>query len=155
MSGKSAPATDGALTMRKNLRPGDVADLLELPIVAVLATRRPDDSVMLSPVWFEWRDGGFSVWVPSTEDNKIRHIRRDPRVSIVVANSDWPYKGLEVRGQAKVLEDADTFYDLLRRTGDRYEGAGEGDAMVKRYKPGVVVRIEPGAIRAWDYTDEA
>ena len=39
--------------------PADVIDLLEAPIVAVLATRRRDDTVLLSPVWFEWRDSAF------------------------------------------------------------------------------------------------
>ena len=41
--------------------PADVIDLLEAPIVAVLATRRRDDTVLLSPVWFEWRDGTCNV----------------------------------------------------------------------------------------------
>ena len=39
--------------MRTDLTAADVADLLEQPLIAVLATRRKDDTVMLSPVWFE------------------------------------------------------------------------------------------------------
>ena len=139
--------------MRTRLGPDDVADLLEQPLVAVLATRRPDDTVMLSPVWFEWRDGGFNVWATSPDEGKIRHIARDPRVSIVVANSEWPYKGLEVRGNAVVSGDG--FYDVLRRTAERYLGKESAERMVGSYGPGVVIRIEPGNLRAWDYTDEA
>ena len=39
---------------------GDVSDLLERPLIALLATHRKKDTVMLSPVWFhEWPDQGF------------------------------------------------------------------------------------------------
>ena len=72
--------------MRTNLKADDVADLLEAPVVAILATRRADDTTMLSPVWFEWRDGGFNVWASASDKGKVGHIKRDPRVSIVVAN---------------------------------------------------------------------
>jgi len=38
--------------MRTDLRPEDLGDLLDQPLIAVLATRRADDTIMLSPVWF-------------------------------------------------------------------------------------------------------
>jgi hypothetical protein len=47
--------------VRKHLRPEELGDLLEQPLVAVLATYRRDGSVLLSPVWHQWRDGGFDV----------------------------------------------------------------------------------------------
>ena len=128
--------------MRTDLGADDVGDLLEQPLIAVLATRRKDDSVMLSPVWFEWREGG-----------KVAHIQRDPRVTVVVANHEWPYKGFEIRGDATVS--GDDFYGVLRRTALRYDGPEAAERMVASYAPGVVIRVEPGVIRAWDYEDEA
>ena len=65
--------------MRTNLTIDDLGDLLELPIVAVLATYRADGSAMLSPVWFEWGDGVFNVWVGGANDGKARHVVADPR----------------------------------------------------------------------------
>jgi PPOX class probable F420-dependent enzyme len=140
--------------MRTDLSADDVADLLEAPLVAILATRRPDDTTLLSPVWFEWRDGGFNVWASAGDKGKVRHIERDPRVSIVVANSDWPYKGIEVRGEARLVEDG--FFDVLGRTARRYFGEEVGASFAASVsRPGVVIRIEPGELRAWDYADEA
>lgn len=139
--------------MRTELGAEDVGDLLEEPIIAVLATRSADDSVMLSPVWFEWRDGGINIWVPTPEGGKVGHIRRDPRVTVVVANQTWPYKGFELRGEATVSSDG--FYDVLRRTALRYDGPEAAERMVASYAHGVVIRVEPGVIRAWDYEDEA
>jgi hypothetical protein len=56
--------------------------------------------VLLSPVWHEWQDGGFTVVIP-VGDVKLRHIDRDPHVSIVVAENSPPNRGIEVRGEAK------------------------------------------------------
>lgn len=138
--------------MRTNLAIADLGDLLERPIIGVLATRRADDTTLLSPVWFDWRDGAFSIWA-DTESGKVRHIQRDPRVSFVVANSEWPYKGLEVRGNATISPDG--FFDVVGRTARRYMGAEAEDRMVETTAPGVVIRIEPTVIRGWDYLDEA
>lgn len=140
--------------MRTGLGVEDMRGLLEQPLIAVLATRRSDDSIMLSPVWFEWFEGGIGIWVPTIEGGKVAHIRRDPRVTVVVANQDWPYKGFELRGEATVSTDPDDFYGVLRRTALRYEGPEAAERMVSSYPPGAVIRIEPGVVRAWDYEDE-
>jgi PPOX class probable F420-dependent enzyme len=139
--------------MRTGLRPEDLGTFLDEPLVAVLATRRRDDTTMLSPVWYEWRDGGINVWAHSEEDGKVRHLRRDPRVTIVVANSTWPYRGIEVRGEAVLGTEG--FYEVLDRTARRYMGEASATRMVASYEtPGVVIRID-GDVRAWDYDDEA
>jgi hypothetical protein len=58
--------------MRTDLNPEDLGDLLQQPLIAVLATRRKDDTIMLSPVWFEWWEGGINMWVPTPEGGKDR-----------------------------------------------------------------------------------
>ena len=60
--------------MRRDLPLADLADFLVLPLVAVLATYRKDGSVLLSPVWHQWRDGGFDV-VSAPDDIKV-HLER-------------------------------------------------------------------------------
>ncbi|HSL77817.1 MAG TPA: pyridoxamine 5'-phosphate oxidase family protein [Candidatus Limnocylindrales bacterium] len=141
--------------MRTGLGVEDLGDLLDQPLIAVLATRRADDSIMLSPVWFEWHEGGINMWVPTPEGGKVGHLQRDPRATVVVSNSTWPYKGFELRGEATVSLEPDDFYAVLRRTGVRYSGQEAADRMVASYPPGAVIRLEPGTIRAWDYGDEA
>ena len=82
--------------MRTDLRVEELDGFLDEPLVAVLATLRKDGSVLLSPVWHEWRDGGFNVWT-GADDVKARHLQRDPRASILVAESRHPLRGVEVR----------------------------------------------------------
>jgi PPOX class probable F420-dependent enzyme len=138
--------------VRTNLTIADLGDLLELPIVAVLATYRKDGSVLLSPVWHEWRDGGFNVWT-GPDDIKTRHLARDSRASLVVNDDTWPYRGVQAEGDAMVGSEG--FADVLRRTARRYFGQETGDAFAESVKTvGHVVRLVPTRIRAWDYKDE-
>jgi PPOX class probable F420-dependent enzyme len=134
--------------MRTDLHPENLDDLLERPLLAVLATRRARDDVLLSPVWHEWRDGGFNIFT-GRNDVKVRHIRRDPRVAIVVCEQEPPYRAIEVRGSARI-EDGDA--ETGRRIAARYIGNDGAEDWVGPND--VVVRIEPGVVRAWDFKDD-
>lgn len=138
--------------MRTDLTVDDLGGFLEEPVVAVLATLRADGSVLLSPVWHEWRDGGFNVWTGGN-DVKSRHLRDDPRASIVVAESDFPTRGIEVRGEARIV--ADAAFETAVRIASRYLGPGRGEAYVRKVGGNdVTIRLEPGELRAWDFADE-
>jgi PPOX class probable F420-dependent enzyme len=127
------------------LSPEDLGDLLERPIVATLATYRRSGEVLLSPVWHEWRDGGFEMFV-GRNDVKTEHVRRDPRASVVVYEDDAPYRGIEVRGQATISDDVG---DLRRRIWQRYLGVDP----IGPDSAEVLLRVE-GVIRAWDFSDD-
>jgi len=138
--------------VRRNLTAGDLGDLLDRPLVAILATVRSDGTVLLSPVWHEWRDDGFNVWVEQ-QDVKARHLRRDPRVTILVAESDPPFRAIEVRGPARFVQMGVS--ETALRIASRYIGPEEAAAYVEPLRGAdVIVRIEPGVVRAWDFTDE-
>jgi PPOX class probable F420-dependent enzyme len=136
--------------VRDDLRPDDLDGLLERPLVAVLATYRANGDVLLSPVWHRWRDGGFDV-VTGEDDVKVRHLRGDPRASIVVYEHEPPYRGIEVRGRA-VLGPADP--DVVREIASRYLGEGDGGAYADRGDDDTLIRLDPGRMRAWDFADD-
>jgi PPOX class probable F420-dependent enzyme len=137
--------------VRTNLTPEDLPGFLEEPHVAVLATLRADGSVLLSPVWHEWIGGGFNVWVGRT-DVKANHLRRDPRATIVVAESDEPLRGIEVRTTARLVTEG--VGETARRIAARYVGEKEGDAYVESLgEDDVIIRLEPGTLRGWDFAD--
>ncbi|MGZ4148833.1 MAG: TIGR03618 family F420-dependent PPOX class oxidoreductase [Actinomycetota bacterium] len=135
--------------MRRDLRPEDLGDLLDLPLLAVLATRSAEGEVLLSPVWHEWSDGGFTVFT-GEDDVKVRHLRRDPRASIVVCEQEPPYRGIEVRTQVRLLRNADT--GTGRRIAARYIGEEEAEGWSN--PDDVLIRLEPGSLRVWDFVDE-
>jgi PPOX class probable F420-dependent enzyme len=137
--------------VRRNLTVADLGDLLELPLVAVLATYFDDGTVLLSPVWHRWRDGGFDV-VTSSSDAKARHLRRDSRASIVVHEHRPPYRGVEVRGRARLARAG--VPEATRALALRYLGEAAGAAYAERAPDDTLIRLEPGRLRAWDFADE-
>ena len=138
--------------MRTDLTPENLGGFLEEPRVAILATLRRDGAVLLSPVWHEWRDGGFSMWI-AAQDVKVRHLRRDPRATVVVAESQPPLRGVEVLAVARIIHEG--VPETARRIAARYIGEERRPASVASL-PGqhVIVRLVPGTIRAWDFADE-
>lgn len=137
--------------MRRHLTVDDLGDLVELRLLAVLATYRRDGTVLLSPVWHQWREGGFDV-VTGSQDVKAAHLRRDPRASIVVCEHSPPYRGVEVRCHARLITAAAG--DAVRRIASRYLGAEAGAAYADSSGDDLLIRLEPGDLRAWDFTDE-
>ncbi len=138
--------------MRTDLTVDDLGDLLDKPLVAMLATLRMDGSVLLSPVYHEWRDGGFNIWVEA-QNIKARHLRRDARATILVAESDPPLRAVEVGGRARFIEEG--VPETALRIVTRYESPEDAAAEVEALGGAdVIIRIEPGDIRVWDYAEE-
>ena len=136
--------------MGRELQLSDLEDFLALPRVAVLATYRRDGTVLLSPVWHTWRDGGFDV-LTEVRDIKVRHLRRNPQASIVVYDDEPPYRGVEIRTTATIAETATR--DALRDVAVRYLGREGGEAYADGSPECVRIRLEPGNVRAWDFAD--
>ena len=137
--------------VRNDLEPSDLGDLLDLPLVAVLATYRADGRALLSPVWHRWRDGGFDVWT-YPGDIKVRHLHRNPRATILVYEHTPPYRGIELRTEPTLLGGT---IDDVRGIAVRYLGPGAGEAYVSRTPDDVVIiRLEPGELRVWDFSDQ-
>lgn len=136
--------------MRRDFDVDQLGDLLDQPLLAVLATHLRDGSARLSPVWHEWRDGAFHVAIPEG-DPKLGQIGRDPRVSIVVAEGALPYRGIEVAGRAAPT--ADPYAATMRRLAGRYYGPGMGDLYPDSAR-GTVLRIDADRVRTWDFADD-
>jgi PPOX class probable F420-dependent enzyme len=137
--------------VRKGLAIEELGDLVELPLLAVLATHRSDGSVMLSPVWHEWRDGGFNV-VTRSSDGKVKHLRRDPRANIVVCEHSPPYRAVELRTEARlVTQDVE---EATIRIASRYLGPEGAAAYAEAGGDDLLVRLEPGDLRTWDFADD-
>ena len=126
-----------------------VRSLLEAPSPAVLTTYRQDGSALVSPVWFRWNDGFFEV-VIAEGDLKLRHLARDRRCSLVVFEAVRPFRGVEVRGLAELVEgDAGP---VRADIAGRYLGAVDGAqfAVERAAKPGVLLRLAAESPRIWD-----
>jgi PPOX class probable F420-dependent enzyme len=98
--------------------PADYAYLLELPAYGHLGTIRPDDTVQVNPMWFDF-DGEHLRFTHTTKRAKYRNLQRNPAMSYSIIDPGNPFRYLELRGRlVDVVPDPDgAFYVHL---GTRY-----------------------------------
>ena len=117
-------------------------DLFDRPNYAVVATLLPDGSPQATVVWIE-RDGDEAV-VFNTERGRSKpaNLERDPRVAVTVIDMANPYRYVQVRGRATLVDEgAKEHIDTLAR---KYTGAGYKAHRADRAR--VIVRVEPESI---------
>jgi len=98
--------------------PSDYIHLLERPLFGSLGTVRPDDTVQVNPMWFEF-DGEHIRFTHTTKRAKFRNLQHNPSMSMAIMDPDHPVSYLEVRGKlVEVIPDpTGAFYVRL---GKRY-----------------------------------
>ena len=99
------------------------AALLAPPTYAHLGTVRPDNTVQVNPMWFEF-DGEHIRFTHTTKRAKFRNLQHNPAMSLEIINPDDPFRYLELRGRLiQVIPDPDgVFYVHL---GQRYGNAAQ------------------------------
>jgi PPOX class probable F420-dependent enzyme len=101
--------------------PGPVLDLLRNRGVTYLATLMPDGSPQLTQTWVD-TDGEFVIINTVDGHQKVRNIRRDPRVAVTVADPDDSSRFVQLRGQV-VRETTDGAAEHIDLISHRYTGA--------------------------------
>lgn len=103
--------------------PSDLVDLLEAPLFGLLGTIRPDDTVQVNPMWFEF-DGEHVLFTHTTERGKYRNLKHNPSMSLCVVDPANPYRFIELRGKL-VEERPDPEGNMYVRLGQRYGNEGQ------------------------------
>ncbi|MHB1172416.1 MAG: PPOX class F420-dependent oxidoreductase [Lacisediminihabitans sp.] len=103
--------------------PADHASLLELPIYGHLGTIRPDNTVQVNPMWFEF-DGEHIRFTHTTKRAKYRNLQHNPSMSLSLIDPENPFRYLEVRGTlVEVIPDPEGRFYV--RLGKRYGNPGQ------------------------------
>lgn len=94
----------GTLGAMASIIPETHKDLLERPLIAHLATIRPDGTPQNNPVWFEW--DGREVKISHTKARqKFRNVQAHPTAALSIVDPDDPYRYLEVRAEVAGIDD--------------------------------------------------
>jgi len=103
--------------------PAGYERLLLEPNFGHLGTVRPDNSVQVNPMWFEY-DGEFIRFTHTSRRAKFRNLQLNPSMSLSVVDPQDPETYLEVRGRLveAVPDPTGAFYVRLGR---RYGNAGQ------------------------------
>ena len=129
------------------LRPDEIEQFLAQPLVSTLVTYRRDRTALQSPVWQEWRNGGFHVLL-GRDGIKSRHVRSDSRVGLVVYEQTPPYRGVEASGRGTFVEGI--YAEVLSRMGPRCLPDG---LPTQLRNEGVVLRLVPERLRSWTFKE--
>jgi PPOX class probable F420-dependent enzyme len=123
--------------------PEKYLDLFKKPAFAHLATLMRDGSPQVTPVWVDY-DGKYVRVNSALGRVKDKNMRRDPRVSLAIQDSDNPYRYVEIRG--KVVEITQNGADdHINKLSQKYLGK----PLYPYRKPGevrVTYKIEPQKI---------
>ncbi|MEO6828159.1 MAG: PPOX class F420-dependent oxidoreductase [Microbacteriaceae bacterium] len=125
--------------------PAEYLDLLEQPNFAVLGTVRPDDTVQVNPMWFEY-DGSQIKFTHTTKRAKFRNLKHNPAMSMLVVDPKDPLRYLEVRGKL-VEATPDPTGSFYVRLGKRYGNAGQEPPDDKADRVILVMSIDTVAIK--------
>ena len=118
--------------------------------IGVLATSNPDGSPLAMPMWFIHDNDGLAL-VSQADDMKVRNMRRDPRVGIVVeSGSGGSIACIIVQGNVTFLSHESDRSRVGARFIDKY-----GVHMEKRWNGRSVPEsralfvIQPNRIKVW------
>ena len=128
----------------------DVQKLLDGPVTAVLATVNPDGSPLATPMWYVHDASGIGM-VSVDGLQKVRNLRRDPRVSVVVESvaASGP-QCIIVQGTVEFLDATSDRTTLGASFVDKY-----GEGIEKRWGGRAVpddrtlFRIHPRRVKLW------
>lgn len=121
-------------------------DLLTAP-VGVLATNGSDAFPQVSALWFLYDDQEDIVRLSlNNTRQKVRNMQKDPRVTFFVLDPANPYRTLEVRARAEIMDDPDGEFAL--KLGAKYGGFD----VRGNDRPGerrLVVTLHPVKVNTW------
>ena len=127
---------------------------LDTKEVVLLATVQADGAPLAMPMWFV-HDPATLTMISVESSQKIRNLRRDPRVCVVAEAGDGAgnERGVSVQGRAEFLPDGAERRALAQRFLTKYhprlERLWSGRAMPPNR---VMLRITPAHVRAWGLT---
>jgi general stress protein 26 len=133
-----------------NLSTSDIVFIQELP-VSRIATATKNGNPRVRPVWHVF-DGKRIYFATDLETVKLRHIKENPKVSIVFDDYDrgnWSnLRGIRIQGTAKILRKGDEYryaHSLLKSKYPEYRtkesGWEEGETPI--------IKITPKSIGKW------
>jgi PPOX class probable F420-dependent enzyme len=134
--------------------PESARAVVESGELAHLVTRNPDGSPQISCVWVGIEGGEIVSGHLRASFQKLRNVRRDPRVALSIEGTEIQPPGLKqylvVHGRARITEGGAP--ELLQELARRYLGPDVKFPPMDDPPPGFVLRITPerlGGVGPW------
>jgi PPOX class probable F420-dependent enzyme len=120
-----------------------------------LATINHDSTVHLVAMWYGFLEGCVAIET-KTKSQKVRNLRRDPRMTGMVEDGDRyeDLRGVELVGTAEIVEEPERMWEMGVNLFERYQGTYTEEmrpfveAMLHKR---VVVKLHVDRVVSWDH----
>jgi PPOX class probable F420-dependent enzyme len=122
-----------------------------------VASINADGTPHLVTMWYAVRDGRLAFWTYA-KSQKIVNLRRDPRLTVLVATGERyeELRGVSITGQAELVEERDEVISYGEAVYERYWGPLDNDAVREGVRvmgaKRVVVVVKPEKVVSWDHS---
>lgn len=137
------------------MTPEEVDAFLHEERTAVMCSMHPDGSIHAVAMWYGFLDGTIAVETKG-KSQKVQNLRRDPRLTFLVEAGDRyeELRGVELVGQARIVEDPDVVWKFGVSMWERYVGPydeSQREAVEAMMNKRVVVTIDVNKVVSWDH----
>ena len=137
----------------------EIDAFLAQPLLARIATARPDGRPHLVPIWFWWDGTSIYMETPPTFV-KAKNLVQNPHcaVSIDVTEGGLRFKAVVLEGQVELIHDRLFTLDMVTRIYTKYLGAeGARSPTPQRMinSEHVIIKLTPTKVLTWDDTRTA
>src|SRR5512139_146603 len=121
-------------------------------LFARLGTVNEDGTIHIAPVFFKYKDGQFLI-ATQEPSRKIRNIKRNNNVTILIDTTDVPFKGAIVYGVAQL-----DYEDVIPKRAAIFErrlSREDAETYARRLAGKwrcVIIRVTPVRIASFDYS---
>ena len=129
----------------------ELRSFLDTALFARLGTLNEDGTIHMAPIFFRY-DGCQILMATQAPSRKVRNIRRNPNVTVLIDTTEVPFKGVLIYGTAE-LDDEDVLSKriaIFRRRLSQEQAETYARRLVKKWKC-VIIRITPVRIVSFDY----
>jgi len=127
----------------------EIQSFLGRALTATVSTVGVRNTAHGVPVWYRFKDGLFRVWTDASR-LWVRNLRRNPQVSVVVAEHEPPFGAVVSRGKAEVAVDQPGTDEEILGIVRRYLAEEEVADYVQQWSIlRTIIRIRPLQIRSW------
>ncbi len=135
----------------------DIQAFLEAGRDLQVASINADGTPHLVTMWYAVRDGEVAFWTYA-KSQKIVNLRRDPRLTVLVATGGTyeELRGVSISGHAELVEDRDEVVSYGEAVYERYWGPLDNDMVREGVRTmgakRVVVVVKPEKVVSWDHS---
>ncbi|TQL68445.1 PPOX class probable F420-dependent enzyme [Nocardioides albertanoniae] len=139
------------------LTDAEIEEFLGSQLKVQVATVGSDGAPHLTTLFYVLDEGKIAFWTYASSQ-KVRNLRRDPRVTCLVEDGVdyFELRGVSITGTARLVEDYDEIKAIGTQVMNRMAGGADlgeaGDDLVsKQAHKRVGIVIEPDKVASWDH----